>query len=65
MATIVSNPAQTREEDSGIGMAIGLILLAVVLFLLFVYGLPLIRQSTGESQITIPEKVNINLNQVE
>lgn len=63
MATIVNNPAQIREEDSGIGMAIGLILLAVVLFLLFVYGLPLIRQSAEESQITVPERIDINLNQ--
>lgn len=63
MAIIVNTPTQTRDEGSGIGMAVALILFAILVLLLFVYGLPFIRQSIGTPQITIPGKIDINLNQ--
>lgn len=64
MATIVNTtPAVSRDEGSGMVMVVGLILLFVLLFLFFVYGLPLLRQSTNAPQINVPGKIDVNLNQ--
>ena len=41
---------------------IGIILLAVVLFLLFFYGLPMIRNA-ATPQFSVPSQVDVNLNQ--
>lgn len=65
MATIVNTPTTSRDEGSGMAVAIGLILLAIVLFLLFVYGLPLINESRSIPQINVPGQIDVNLNQPE
>ncbi len=62
MATIVNTPAAQSDEGNTMGMAIALILFAVVLLLLFVYGLPLMR-STVIPEINVPGKIDVNLNQ--
>lgn len=62
MTTIVNNPTPAAETDSGIGMILGLIFLAAVVFIFFVYGLPAIRR-IGSPQINIPSKIDINVNQ--
>ena len=38
MTTIVNNPAPAAETGSGIGIILGLIFLAAVAFIFFVYG---------------------------
>jgi hypothetical protein len=51
------------ETDSGRGMGwiVGLIVLVVALWLLFMYGLPAIRTATTP-QISVPERVDVNVN---
>lgn len=62
MTTIVNTPAPAAESDNGMGMVFGLIVLAAVLFIFFVYGLPAIRRM-GSPQINIPSKIDVNINQ--
>ncbi len=62
MTTIVNTPPASKESGGGMGMIIGLIVLIVVVFLFFVYGLPAIRQM-GTPQINIPSKIDVNINQ--
>jgi len=64
MATVVNTPS-TSDTGGGMGFLIGMILLAVVLFLLFVYGLPLLNQAgrgggTG-TNINIPDQIDVNM----
>lgn len=49
------------DSGSSMGWVIGLILLIVVLWLLFTYGLPAIR-SAATPQVAIPERVDVNVN---
>lgn len=61
MATVINTPAQTRDDGSAIGFLMGIVLLAVALFLFFVYGLPFMRQVNNTPQINIPGRFDINL----
>lgn len=62
MATIVNTPAATHEHiaddssSSAMNMVIGLIAALIVAFLLFYYGLPLIRSAAAPAQA--PQQVN-------
>lgn len=64
MAVIVNNPAPAPSSDSGgsVGMIIGIIVLFVMGYLFFMYGLPTIRQ-IGSPQINIPDKIDVNVTQ--
>lgn len=63
MATIVNNPPPSNNSG-GVGMIIGIIVLIVVVYLIFVYGLPMLRQaSVGTPQINVPSKIDVNINQ--
>lgn len=65
MATIVNNPAPSNDNSGGpMGMIIGLIVLIVVAYLFFVYGLPVIKNMQGGTpQINVPSKIDVNVNQ--
>lgn len=64
MTTIVNTPPATKDPGGGMGMIIGLIVLIVVAFLFFVYGLPAIQNmKLGTPQINIPNKIDVNVNQ--
>lgn len=66
MATIVNNPPPSNNSGGGIGMIIGLIVLVVLVYLFFVYGLPAIQQTQlGNPQINIPSEIDVNINQAE
>jgi hypothetical protein len=62
MTTIVNTPAPTSQSNGMPGMILGLVTLAVVLYILFIYGLPAIN-NLRSPQITVPDKVDININQ--
>lgn len=51
------------DSASGTGFVVGVIILAIVAFLLFYYGLPVLRNSTNTPQINVPGKIDVNLNQ--
>lgn len=64
MTTIVNNPPPSNNADGPIGMVIALIVLLVLGYLGFVYGLPALRQiRLGGPQINIPNKIDVNINQ--
>ncbi len=62
MATIVNNPPS--NNSGGIwGIIIFLIVLVVLVYLGYVYGLPAVRQMSGGTQINVPSKIDVNINQ--
>ena len=64
MTTIVNNPP---SDNSGgpMGMIIGIIVLVVLGYLVYVYGLPAVRNMSGTPQINVPSKIDVNVNQTE
>lgn len=60
------NDVQHSHDHStgGMGFLLGIILLVLFLYLLFVYGLPALRGGGGGgTNITVPEQVDLNVNQ--
>jgi hypothetical protein len=71
MATIVNTPAAAHEhvaEDSSssaTNLIIGVLVFLVLAFLLFYFGLPMIRSAAAPAQapqINVPDKVNVDVN---
>lgn len=60
MTTIVNTPPQNQDSGGGTGMIVGAIILVVLVFIFFVYGLPVIRGATAP-QINVPSKVDVNI----
>lgn len=64
MATIVNNPQPSNNSSGPIIMIFGLIVLVVLGYLFFVYGLPAIQQmQVGSPQINIPNQIDVNVKQ--
>lgn len=64
MATIINNPDSGSDKGSGVGMIVGAIVLVLVLTLFFIYGLPVIRNSSTKSNgstINVPDKIDVNV----
>lgn len=62
MATIVNTPGSTTDSSGGMGFVLGVLLLLLVAFLFFVYGLPAIQQSMSGPSVQVPGQVDVNLN---
>ncbi len=63
MTTIVNTPPSSNNSDGPTGMIIGLVVLIVLGYFGFVYGLPALRNmQLGAPQINIPEKIDVNIN---
>lgn len=60
MTTIVNTPPQNQDSGGGMEMIVGAIILVVLVFIFFVYGLPVIRGATTP-QINIPSKIDVNV----
>lgn len=62
MTTIVNNPP---SDNSGgpLGIIIGVVVLAVIAYLVYVYGLPALRQTQVTPQINVPSTIDVNVNQ--
>lgn len=60
-----AQPAPAQSSDNGMGFFLGMVVFAVVVFLLIYYGLPLIRgaATTTQPSVTVPDKVDVNVNQ--
>lgn len=66
MTTIINTPQPSNDSSSGMGMVIGLVVLVVIGFLFFVYGLPALRQMRlGNPQINVPSSIDVNVKQGE
>ena len=63
MATIVNTPSSGTSEGNNSGFLLGVILLAVLLFMFFYFGLPLLRGgwASGGAQVNVPGHVNVNV----
>lgn len=63
MATIINNPPS--DNSSGpMGMIIGFVILLVLGYLIYVYGIPAIQQvKVGTPQINVPSQIDVNINQ--
>lgn len=62
MATVVNNP-QAAEGSNGMSFLLGVILIIVFLALFFFYGLPYLSNSVQGPQVSVPEKIDVNVNQ--
>lgn len=56
-------PVQTTDSTGGLNFLLGLIALVVLLYVLFVYGLPALRNSTSAPQINVPGQIDVNVKQ--
>lgn len=66
MATIINNPPASNDSGGPLGMIIVIVVLVVLGFLAYVYGLPALQNmQSGGTQINVPDKVDININQPE
>jgi hypothetical protein len=63
MTTIVNNPPSSDNSGGPMGMIVGIVVLVVLGYLVYVYGLPAIRQMGGTPQINVPSKIDVNVNQ--
>lgn len=64
MTTIVNTPPAPKESGGGVGIIIGIIVLLIVGYLFFMYGIPVLRQAQmGSPQINIPSQIDVNINQ--
>jgi hypothetical protein len=58
VSTIINQPPQEGNSGNGMGFLLGIIVLAVIIFLFFYYGLPAIRGT----QVNVPDQVDVNVN---
>lgn len=69
MTTIVNTPPAVNDSGGNMGMIIGLIVLIVMAFLFFFYGLPAIKNigatqiNIPAPQINVPSKIDVNVTQ--
>lgn len=71
MATIINNPPTqapaASEGGSMTGMLIAIVVIAIIGFLFFVYGLPAMRGNQGANStnsnptITVPDTIDVNI----
>lgn len=62
MTTIVNSPQPANNSGGPIAIVIALIVLLVLVYLGFVYGLPALRQMKSGTQINVPNKIDVNVN---
>jgi hypothetical protein len=64
MTTIVNTPPANDNSSNNVGMIVGFVGLILVVYLVFVYGIPAIqRVGSGTPQINVPSQVDVNINQ--
>ena len=64
MTTIVNNPPPADKSDGALGLIVGIVILLVLLYLGYAYGLPAIQKiQSGGVQINVPENIDVNINQ--
>lgn len=64
MTTVINTPQPTNDSSNNMGMIVGLVVLIVFGFLFFIYGLPALRNIRfGGTEVNIPDKIDVNINQ--
>ena len=59
MALVINNPGDTRADNSGIGMILGVIIALLAIALLAVYAFPALRRQVNDS--ATPNNASINI----
>lgn len=60
--TIINNPSS--DSGDGMGMIVGLVILLVLGYLLWIYGLPALRNMQVQTPtINVPSTIDVNINQ--
>jgi hypothetical protein len=62
MATVINNPPDNTTEGGNAGLIIGLVLAAIIVFLFIAYGLPAMRGQNSGTNINVPDRVDLNVN---
>ncbi len=66
MATVINNPPASNNSGGPMGIIIALIVLLVLVYLGFMYGVPLLRQTQVVTpQINVPSEIDVNVKQSE
>lgn len=66
MTTIVNNPPSSDNSGGPVGWIVLLIILLVMGYIEFVYGLPALRRiQLGSPQVNVPSEIDVNINQTE
>lgn len=61
MATIIREIERPQNtSDNGMGFLLGIIVVVIVIFLMFYYGIPILKSTTG-TQVNIPKNIDINI----
>lgn len=65
MTTIVNTPPAANNDSGGVmGMVFGIVVLVVLGYLFFVFGIPAIRQFQSKGvQVNVPSDINVNVTQ--
>lgn len=64
MTTVINTPQPANDQNNGIGIIVGFVVLIVFGLLFFVYGLPALRNiRLGGTEVNIPDKIDVNVNQ--
>ncbi|HSX18596.1 MAG TPA: hypothetical protein VLE91_00515 [Candidatus Saccharimonadales bacterium] len=58
-----ADPALYSNNSNALGLVVGLIVLLAFLFLLFAYGLPRLGSLRSGPSVSVPDKIDVNLNQ--
>lgn len=65
MATVINNPPSNDNSGGPMGMIIVLVVLLVLGYLAYVYGLPVLRGANQAPQINVPSQIDVNVKQAE
>lgn len=64
MTTIVNTPPANSDSGGVVGIIFGVVVLIILGYLFFIYGLPAIRQFQSRGiQINVPSDINVNVTQ--
>jgi hypothetical protein len=63
MATIINNPANqgTHDDSAGTGLIVGILLVILVGFLFYFYGLPMLTTTTVVKEVPVVQKIEVQL----
>lgn len=61
MTTVVNTP-QAQEAQNPMWNFLGILLVGLLVIVLLFYGIPMIRSAVSGPQITVPDKIDINVN---